>query len=113
MQECLSVVSVVVKAQTFPYNRGLSQQRSVVSGCRHLQAAAGLGEQFLIPLRGCVREENNVLQIMACASVQPLQEETLNYKLVTAFLPAGADKEVPWSEMGQSSKLNLRASEML
>lgn len=108
MKELVCIVSVVIKAQTFPYNRGLLQQRFVVSGCRHLQAVARLCEQFPIPLHACVGEENKVLQIMTCASVQPLQEETLNCKLVTALLPAGVDKEVLWLEMGQSSKLNPR-----
>lgn len=113
IKELVCVVSAAIKAQTFPYNRGLLRQRFVVSGCRCLQAVARLREQFLIPLRGCVREENKVLQMMACASAQPLQEETLNCELVTALLPAGADNQVLWLEMGRRSKLNLRASQML
>jgi len=113
MKELVCMVAVVIEAQASPYNRGLLQQRLAVSGCRRPQAAVRLPEQFLRPLRGGGREENKVLQITTCASVQPPQEETLNGSWCQPSLPASANKEELWLEMGQSSKLILRASEML
>lgn len=76
VKELVCVVSVAIEAQTFPYDGGLLQHSYVGSGCRHLRAVARLRERFVIPLRGCVKE-NKVLQFMTCASAQPLQEGTL------------------------------------